>query len=73
MEKKDNRGGRREGAGRKKGPVGPYKEVIRDKQLTLRLTQGELDTLAECAEMLGTTRANTIVKAVKELHEKLKK
>lgn len=27
----------------------------------------------ECAEMLGTTRANTIVKAVKELHEKLKK
>ena len=42
--KKDGRGGARVGAGRPRG-ITKYKGQKRDKQLTIRLTQGELEML----------------------------
>lgn len=65
--KKDGRGGAREGAGR---PIKTKNK--RDKNLNIRLSQNELNLIGECSEKLNTTRTNTIVKAIEDLHQKLK-
>ena len=40
MDKKNNWGGIREGAGRKKGTTGPYKDVVK-KMYSFRLSEDE--------------------------------
>lgn len=69
----DNRGGARVGAGRPKGTVGAYKKVKRDKQITLMMTEEELEKLKYCAEKQGKTRTSLIVDLVDELYLTIKK
>ncbi len=66
MSNANNHGGVRAGAGR------PIKEEKRDRSIHIRVSQKELDLISECSEKLNTTRANTIVKAIEDLHQKLK-
>ena len=44
MTEKNTRGGRREGAGRKKGSTGPYKEVVK-KMYSFRLSIEEVEAV----------------------------
>ena len=44
MDKKDNRGGPRIGAGRKPGSTGPYKEVTK-KMYSFRLSEDEAEAV----------------------------
>lgn len=63
--KKDGRGGARVGAGRPRG-ITKYKGQKRDKQLTIRLTQGELEILNKLSEELKLSRADVIVKSIEK-------
>ncbi len=45
----------------------------RNLRLEIRLTQSENDILKDCAEQLGTTKTNIIIKGIKMVSESLKK
>ncbi len=69
----ETRGGKRQGAGRPKETVGAYKKVKRDKQITLYMTEEELEKLQYCADKKGKTRTSLIVDLVEELYLTIKK
>lgn len=54
--------------GRPKGKYGAYKEIKRDKQITLRMSEKELEKLKYCADKKGKTRAGLIVDLINELY-----
>lgn len=64
------KGGARKGAGR---PKINDDENKRTETLSIRATKNELRLIKECSEILGTTRANTIMKAIEEMYKNLKK
>lgn len=65
-------GGVRKGAGRPKGTTGAYKEIKRNKQITIMLTENEMELLKKCSEILGKTRTSTIVEAIQKLYDSIK-
>lgn len=52
---------------------GSYKKVKRDKQITLYMTEEELEKLQYCADKKGKTRTSLIVDLVEELYLTIKK
>ena len=64
----EKRGGKRQGAGRPKGTTGAYKKVKRDKQISLCMTEEELERLQYCADKQGKTRTSLLVDLVNELY-----
>lgn len=58
--------------GRPSGKYGAYKEVKRDKQITLRMSEEELERLKYCADKKGKTRASLLVDLVNELYLTIK-
>ena len=52
---------------KRKGVGRPKLEKKRDRQLTLRISEDELELLGRLAKKHNLTRANTIIKALKEL------
>lgn len=63
------RGGVRVGAGRPK----KNNDEKRTETLSIRATKKEMERIKECSEILGITRADTIAKAIEDLHKKIVK
>ena len=59
-------GGKRTGAGRPKGTTGAYKEVTRNLQVAVRLTQDEKARLEQLAAESGLTVSKYIHKLLAE-------
>ncbi len=59
-------GGKRVGAGRPKGTTGAYKEVTRNLQVAVRLTEDEKKRLEQLASESGLTVSKYIHKLLSE-------
>lgn len=51
----------------------PKKEISRDKDINIRLSQQELDEIQFVADSLNTTRTNAIVEGIKLLKTQITK
>ena len=51
----------------------PHKENPRNVNLNIRVTKDEAQMIQDCADKLGTTRTEVIVKGVKMVQDELEK
>lgn len=51
----------------------PKNGVTRNKKLTIRLSDDELERIGSCAELLNQTRADTIMRGISLVEKELKK